>query len=43
VGYIANGEISPLLASEFSINDIKKAQEKFLTKQHIGNFVVLPG
>jgi len=41
--YIENGEISPLLAREFSINDIKKAQEEFLAKKHIGNFVILPG
>ena len=43
VRYIENGEIRPLLAKEFSINDIKKAQEEFLAKQHIGNFSVLPG
>jgi NADPH:quinone reductase-like Zn-dependent oxidoreductase len=43
VNYIENGEIRPLLAKEFSINDIKKAQEEFLTKKHIGNFAVLPG
>ena len=43
IGYIENGEICPLLAKEFSINDIKKAQEEFLAKKHIGNFVILPG
>jgi NADPH:quinone reductase-like Zn-dependent oxidoreductase len=43
VSYIDNGEIRPLLAKEFSINDIKKAQKEFLAKQHIGNFAVLPG
>ena len=43
VRYIEKGEIRPLLAKKFSINDIKKAQEEFLTKKHIGNFVVLPG
>jgi NADPH:quinone reductase-like Zn-dependent oxidoreductase len=43
ISYIENGEIRPLLAREFSINDIKKAQEEFLAKKHIGNFVVLPG
>jgi NADPH:quinone reductase-like Zn-dependent oxidoreductase len=42
VGYIEKGEIRPLLAREFSIHDIRKAQEAFLAKQHIGNFVVLP-
>ncbi len=43
VNYIENGEIRPLLAKQFSINDIKKAQEAFLAKEHIGNFVILPG
>lgn len=43
VSYIENGEIRPLLAREFSIKDIKKAQKAFLAKKHIGNFVVLPG
>jgi NADPH:quinone reductase-like Zn-dependent oxidoreductase len=43
VGYIEKGDIRPLLAEEFSIYDIKKAQEAFLGKKHIGNFVVIPG
>lgn len=43
VSYIENGEIRPLLAREFSISDIKKAQEAFLAKKYIGNLVVLPG
>ncbi len=42
VGYIEKGEIRPLLAGEFSIADIRKAQEAFLAKKHIGNFVILP-
>ena len=42
VGYVENAEIHPLLAKEFSIHDIKKAQEEFLVKKHIGNFVVVP-
>ena len=43
VNYIETGEIRPMLAKQFSINDIKKAQEMFLAKEHIGNFVILPG
>ena len=43
VGYIENAEIRPLLAKEFSIHDIKRAQEAFLAKKHIGNFVIVPG
>ncbi|MGD8991678.1 MAG: zinc-binding dehydrogenase, partial [Desulfobacterales bacterium] len=42
VGYIERGDIRPLLAGEFSINDIRIAQEAFLAKKHIGNFVILP-
>jgi NADPH:quinone reductase-like Zn-dependent oxidoreductase len=42
VGYIENGEIQPLLAKTFPISGIKLAQEEFLTKKHIGNFVILP-
>ena len=42
IGYIENNEIRPLMAKEFSINDIRTAQAEFLAKQHIGNFVILP-
>lgn len=42
IGYIEKGEIRPLLARKFSIQDIRKAQQAFLAKEHIGNFVVLP-
>jgi NADPH:quinone reductase-like Zn-dependent oxidoreductase len=42
VGFIENGDIRPLLAEQFSIYDIKKAQETFLAKKHIGNFVIVP-
>ena len=42
VGFIENGDIRPLLAGEFSITDISKAQEAFLAKKHVGNLVVLP-
>lgn len=42
VSYIENGEIRPLLAKKFPISQIKKAQEAFLNKKHIGNFIILP-
>ena len=42
VSYIENGEIRPLLAKKFPISQIKKAQETFLNKKHIGNFIILP-
>ena len=42
VGYIEHGEIRPLLAKKFPISRIKKAQEEFLNKKHLGNFSILP-
>jgi NADPH:quinone reductase-like Zn-dependent oxidoreductase len=43
VGYIERGEIRPLLAKTFPLADLAEAQAAFLEKQHIGNFVVIPG
>jgi NADPH:quinone reductase-like Zn-dependent oxidoreductase len=42
VGYIENNEIRPLVAEKFPLSEIKKAQEEFLNKKHIGNFIILP-
>ena len=42
VGYIEHDEIRPLLAKKFPISKIKKTQEEFLNKKHLGNFVILP-
>ncbi len=42
VGYIERGEIRPLLAKTFSLEDIANAQREFLAKKHFGNFVLLP-
>jgi len=42
VGYIENSEIRPLLAKKFPISNIKKAQEAFLKKKHLGNLIILP-
>ena len=39
---IENGQIRPLLAKAFAIRDIARAQTEFLSKAHIGNFVILP-
>ena len=43
VGYIERGEIQPLLAKTFALSDIVSAQQEFLKKSHVGNFVLLPG
>jgi NADPH:quinone reductase-like Zn-dependent oxidoreductase len=42
VGYIERGEIRPLLARTFPLAELRAAQEQFLEKAHVGNFVVVP-
>ena len=42
VGYIERGEIIPLVAKIFPLEDIAIAQQEFLKKQHFGNFVLIP-
>lgn len=42
VGYIERGEIRPLLAKTFPLDQIADAQREFLKKTHVGNFVLLP-
>lgn len=42
VGYIERGEIRPLLAGTYALEDIALAQQEFLKKKHFGNFVLLP-
>jgi NADPH:quinone reductase-like Zn-dependent oxidoreductase len=40
VGYIEREEIRPLLAKTFPLDRIADAQNAFLRKQHVGNFVI---
>ena len=42
VGYIERGEIKPLLAKTYALQDIALAQQEFLKKEHFGNFVLVP-
>ena len=42
ISYIERGEIRPILAKTFALNEIAEAQEEFLQKKHIGNFVLVP-
>jgi NADPH:quinone reductase-like Zn-dependent oxidoreductase len=42
VGHIERGEIRPLLARSFPLSELRTAQEEFLKKAHVGNFVVVP-
>ncbi len=40
VSYIERGEIRPLVAATYDLFDIVKAQDAFLTKQHVGKIVL---
>jgi NADPH:quinone reductase-like Zn-dependent oxidoreductase len=42
VGYIARGEIRPLVARTYPLAEIVAAQQDFLTKRHTGKIVLLP-
>lgn len=42
VGYIERGEIKPLLAKTFPLENIVDAQKEFTEKKHVGKFVLLP-
>ncbi|MFP8965056.1 alcohol dehydrogenase family protein [Pokkaliibacter sp. CJK22405] len=42
IGYIERGEIKPLVAKVFPLEAIAQAQQEFLKKAHIGNFVLVP-
>ena len=42
VGYIERGEIKPLIAQTFKLQDIVEAQKAFLEKTHVGKFVLVP-
>ncbi len=40
VGYIEGGEIKPLVAGTFPLADMRRAQEAFVAKDHVGSFVI---
>lgn len=42
ISYIERGEIRPLVAKVFPLDQIASAQEEFLTREHVGNFVLVP-
>ncbi len=42
VSYVERDEIRPLVAKVFPLKDIAKAQQEFLAKRHVGNFVLIP-
>ena len=42
ISYIEKAEIIPLVAKTFPLQNIVEAQQEFLKKQHVGNFVLIP-
>ncbi|MGH6934503.1 MAG: alcohol dehydrogenase family protein [Dongiaceae bacterium] len=42
IGYIERGELKPLLAKTFPLEQIEAAQREFLEKKHVGKFVLIP-
>jgi NADPH:quinone reductase-like Zn-dependent oxidoreductase len=40
VGYIERGEIKPLVAETFPLAEMRRAQEEFIAKKHVGAFVI---
>ncbi len=42
IGYIERGELRPLVAKSFPLEQIAQAQLEFLEKTHVGKFVLIP-
>jgi NADPH:quinone reductase-like Zn-dependent oxidoreductase len=42
IGYVERNEIHPLVAKTYPLQDIKKAQEDFLSKKYTGKLVLIP-
>lgn len=42
ISYIERGEVRPLLAMTFPLEQIANAQQEFLKKSHVGKFVLIP-
>ena len=42
VKMIESGDLKPLLAATYPLEELAVAQEDFLTKRHVGNIVVIP-
>ncbi len=42
VSYIERGELQPLVAKTFPLEEIAEAQREFIEKKHVGNFVLIP-
>lgn len=42
VGYIERGEVKPMLAATYALEEFHEGQRAFIAKEHVGNIVVVP-
>ena len=42
VTYIERGEVRPMLAATYALEDFHEGQRAFIAKKHVGNIVVVP-
>jgi NADPH:quinone reductase-like Zn-dependent oxidoreductase len=42
ISYIEQGQLRPLLAGAFPLEQIVDAQREFMRKRHVGNYVIIP-
>jgi len=42
IGYVERNEIRPVVAGSFALKDMALAQQVFLEKRHVGNWVLVP-
>ena len=42
VGYVERGEVRPVVSRTYRLDEIARAQEDFLRKDHIGKLVLVP-
>jgi len=42
VGYVERGEVRPVVARTYRLDEIARAQEDFLGKEHVGKLVLVP-
>ena len=42
IQYVERGEVRPVVSRTYALADIRRAQEDFLTKKHVGKLVLIP-
>jgi NADPH:quinone reductase-like Zn-dependent oxidoreductase len=42
IQYVERGEVRPVVSGTYALADIRRAQEDFLSKKHVGKLVLIP-